>query len=131
MTPIVGGLLGLLVAIGLALATLAERRAHRVAVEKVLHDYALIAGTEAMHRVGFDIGFDGYDRVAINLRRQTATEHPSLPPAMYPPARALVAHLLLIDRGVVTILSGPPPAPALLAWSRAEAARPPPSAQTR
>jgi len=68
-------------AVTLALATAAVRsdRQHRAAVERVLRDYAGVAGTEFVRRTAFDVGFNGYQVLAAALRRSAAAGAVALP----------------------------------------------------
>jgi signal transduction histidine kinase len=119
-TPVAA--LGLMVV--LAAAAVRAERAHRAAVERVLHDYAGMAGTEFVRRTAFDVGFNGYQVLAAGLRHSASEGRVELPAAAPQRVRDLVAHLVLLDGGRTELLSGGAPPAWLEPWIRAEAATP-------
>src|SRR5262245_65783215 len=60
---------GLAVTVALAVAAWLASRSHRAAAERVLRDYAGVAGSEFVRRTAFDVGFNGYQVIAAGLRR--------------------------------------------------------------
>jgi signal transduction histidine kinase len=117
---------GLAVTLALAIAAVRSERQHRAAVERVLRDYAGVAGTEFVRRTAFDVGFNGYQVVAAALRRGAAAGAVALPEAGMPrQAKNLVDRLFVVERGQPRLVSGSPPPAWLEAWVRAESAAPP------
>jgi signal transduction histidine kinase len=116
--PVAG--LGLMVV--LAAAAVRAERAHRAAVERVLHDYAGMAGTEFVRRTAFDVGFNGYQVLAAGLSHAAAGGRLELPSSTPKQVRDLVAHLVLLDRGRAEVIAGDALPPWLEPWIRAEAA---------
>lgn len=108
--------------IGLAAAALHSERSHRTAAEQVLRDDAGMAATEFIRRTAFDLAFNGYEAVSTALLRSAADGPPTLAPSIPPQARALVAHLVLLDHGAFRALEGGQPPPSLEPWVRAEVA---------
>src|SRR5262245_57219861 len=109
---------GVAVTLALAAAALDARRSHRRAAERVVRDYAGVAGTEFVRRTAFDVGFNGYQVVAAGLVRTGG----ALPPRLPEQARNLVAHVYVFDRGETRLIAGADPPPWLEPWVRAEAA---------
>lgn len=95
-------LLGLAVAAVLAAAAARAERSHRRAAERVLRDYAGVAGSELVRRTAFDVGFNGHQLIAAALERGRPAP---------PRAQGLVERVYL--------LGSEPPAPE---WIRVEAA---------
>jgi signal transduction histidine kinase len=112
---------GLGLTLVLAAAAVRAERSHRAAAERVLLDYAGMAGTEFVRRTAFDVGFNGYQVVATGLARSAAEGTLGLS-TIPKQARDLVAHLVLLDRGTARVVSGGTPPPWLEPWLRAEAA---------
>jgi signal transduction histidine kinase len=117
---------GLAVTLALAIAAVRSEGQHRAAAERVLRDYAGVAGTEFVRRTAFDVGFNGYQVLAAALRRSAAAGAVALPAEGVPrQARKLVGRLFVVERGEPRLVSGSPPPPWLEAWIRAESAAPP------
>lgn len=106
--------------LGLAGAAFRSERTHRAAAEQVLRDDAGMAGTEFIRRTAFDVAFNGYQTVTTALLRSAADGSLALSPRIPPQARALVAHLLLLEEGVARVVEGGTPPPWLEAWARSE-----------
>src|SRR5262245_34902066 len=113
---------GLAVTVALAGAAVLAQRSHRRAAERVLRDYAGVAGTEFVRRTAFDVGFNGYQVVAAGLHRSDAAGALGLPPRMEPHARRLVAHLFLAETGSLRLIEGGDAPAWLERWIGAEAA---------
>jgi signal transduction histidine kinase len=105
----------------LAAAAVKSERSHRAAVERVLRDYAGMAGTEFVRRTAFDVGFNGYQVLATALSRSAAEGPLELSSTIPKQARDLVAHLVLLDRGGTQMIAGGVLPPWLEPWIRAEA----------
>lgn len=105
----------------LAAAAVRAERAHRAAVERVLRDYAGMAGTEFVRRTAFDVGFNGYQVLAAALRHSAAEGKLELPSSLPTQARNLVNHLVLLEGGRTQVVSGGALPPWLEPWIRAEA----------
>jgi signal transduction histidine kinase len=105
----------------LAAAAVRAERAHRAAAERVLHDYAGMAGTEFVRRTAFDVGFNGYQVLAAALRHSAAEGKLELPSSVPKQARTLVSHLVLLDSRGAQVVSGGAPPSWLEPWIRAEA----------
>ena len=114
------------IVVALAVAALRAERSHRVAAEQVMRDYAGVAATEFIRRTAFDVGFNGYQPVAIALARTAAAGEIRLPPALPASSRALVDHLFVVEGDAARQLAGGPAPSWLLPWIRAEAAHVPP-----
>jgi signal transduction histidine kinase len=115
-------LASLTVTVALAAAALSAHRSHRITAERVLRDYAGVAGTEFVRRTAFDVGFNGYQVVAAGLHRTAAAGSEGLPPGLSGEARGLVAHLFVVEGGEPRLVSGIDPPAGLDSWIRAEAA---------
>src|SRR5215470_9906284 len=114
------------VVVALAVAALRAERSHRVAAEQVMRDYAGVAATEFIRRTAFDVGFNGYQPVAIALARTAAAGEIRLPPALPASSRALVDHLFVVEGDAARQLAGGPAPSWLLHWIREEAEHVPP-----
>jgi signal transduction histidine kinase len=112
--------LGLMVI--LAAAAVRAERSHRAAVERVLRDYAGMAGTEFVRRTAFDVGFNGYQVLAASLNRSMAEGPLELSSAIPKQIRDLVAHLVLLDHGTTRVIAGGAAPGWLESWIRTEAA---------
>jgi signal transduction histidine kinase len=113
---------GLAIAVALAATAVVAHRSHRAAAERVLRDYAGVAGSEFVRRTAFDVGFNGYQVVAAGLRRSAATGTIGLPRGLPKEARDLVAHLFVVERGAARLVAGGDPPSWLEPWIRSEAA---------
>src|SRR6185295_972815 len=113
---------GLVITIAVAVAAVGAHRSHRVAAERVLRDYAGVAGSEFVRRTAFDVGFNGYQVVAAGLHRSALTGAVALPPGLNREARNLVAHLFVVEQGEPRLVMGADAPPTLGSWIRSEAA---------
>jgi signal transduction histidine kinase len=105
----------------LAAAAVRAGRSHRAAVERVLRDYAGMAGTEFVRRTAFDVGFNGYQVLAAALNRSAVEGQLELSSTIPKQIRDLVAHLVLFDHGKSVGIAGGVPPVWLESWIRAEA----------
>ena len=111
-------LAGVAVTIAVAVAAWQAQRSHRMAAERVMRDYAGVAGTEFVRRTAFDVGFNGYQVVAAALVRTAG----ALPPRLPEQVRDLVAHLYVLERGEARLVTGADPPSWLEPWLVTEAA---------